>query len=425
MHRFQYVRNDQRALLNCQGAGQIHQGDVDFGQTLATSRTIRGTRPILLRVPLPRNYRWLGGTLDSDASARSQNLSDRQPYNTSQSGWQDTVDLLRLLQGDYEGARRQLQKVSQTLSESQSVLNERIQYALFRAAGHDTMCLFPYRVGAAASSLGRATLGSPVSLKHVPLRARLDVRCLGTFELSWAGKPVAKWGSTKAKALIEYMMARPREPVIKDALMEALWPNCDPQSANNNLKAAVHALRQTLAAAAGSADTALIVFVQGSYVLNREIEMWVDVEEFEKHWAAGRQFEREGRTHDAIREFKLAETLYRGDYLQDEPYEEWTILQREALRDNYLAILGKLAEHALQEDDYEDAIAYAQKILAHDSCREDAFRWMMRSHSRLGQRSRAIRWFELCRRATRAGLDTEPDRETQDLYRLLLNNEPI
>ena len=56
---------------------------------------------------------------------------------------------------------------------------------------------------------------------------------------------------------------------------------------------------------------------------------------------------------------------------------------------------------------------------------KDAYRQLMRCYSRLGQRNRALRWYEICRRTIQAELDVTPDQETTALYHQLLRNEPI
>jgi len=345
----------------------------------------------------------------------------------SDSGWRDTIDLLKLVQDDYIGARKQLEIVSQTLAEREALVNERLQYALLEATGYHTMCLVPYRIGFGVATLGKATLGGthipgPITLSK---KQALQVRCLGKFTLYCNGKTIGKWQSVKAKSLFQYLMTRPREPVAKEVLMEILWPDCDPQSANNNLKSAIHGLRRTLEQLPDEDSLNPVQFAQGRYMVDPDVDLWLDVEEFEKHWTAGRRLEKEGRIAEAMHEFEASEQLYRGDYLQDEIYEEWTLLRREALRDIYMAILNRLADHALEENDYQGCIGYCQKILGKDSCREDAYRKLMQSYSRLGQRNRAIRWYEICRRIVYTELDTTPDSETEDLYHKLLNNTLI
>ena len=342
------------------------------------------------------------------------------------SQWQDTIRLLRLVRSDYQGVRKQLDTVSHTLAEGEALVSQRLQHALLSSEGFRTLCLVPYTARIIGSRMGKAILGETAQPSGLPEPVRLEVRCLGRFEVSSGWQRIERWQSAKAKSVFQYLMSRPREPVIKDVLMETIWPGCDPQAANNNLKTAMHGLRQTISSLFCKKESfPHVLFVQGSYLTNPEIELWVDVEEFEQHWMLGRRLEKEGKMTEAIQEFQLAEELYRGDYLEDEPYEEWTLLRREALKDIYVIILSKLAEYSMKTADYESHIVYCQKILARDSCHEEAYRWLIRSYVRLGQRHRAQQWYNLCVATLKRELDSMPDCETISLYHQLLHQDPI
>lgn len=340
--------------------------------------------------------------------------------------WQDSIRLLRLVQRDYQGARKQLEQVSQTLAEREARVNEQLQYVLWVSGDYRTLSLVPDGADSRVSRIGQAVLGKISTPKMIIETTHLNVSCLGRFEINSEWGRVQRWHSVKAKSVLQYILNRPREPVIKDVLMETLWPDCSPQAAGNNLKAAIYGLRRTLGQLSqGKENSPYVLFVQGSYLLNPEIELWVDVEEFERHWLAGRLQEREGKGDEAVREYRMAETLYRGDYLEEEPYEEWTLLRRESLKDTYLIILGKLADYSMDTGDYEDCILYCQKIMTKDPCREDAYRRLMRCYSRLGRKNRALRWYQICQKTIQVELDTTPDAATTSLYQKLLNNEPI
>jgi DNA-binding SARP family transcriptional activator len=340
--------------------------------------------------------------------------------------WQDTIQLLKLVRSDYQGVRAHLETVSRTLAGRESIVNQRLEYALRLTTGYRTLCLAPAGSYRQDSLIGKTVLGQVPTIDSLPCAIRLNIRCLGSFEVSSEWKRVERWQSVKAKSLLACLMTKPREPMARETLMEALWPECDPQAAGNNLKTAMHGLRQTLNRLFNTTKNyPYVLYIQGSYLINPEIDLWVDVEELEKHWAAGRRLEREGRISEAIHEYEAAEALYRGDYLNDEPYEDWTLLRREALDDTYVSILGKLADHAIKTTDYESGIIYCQKILDRDRCREDAYRRLMRCYSRLGQRNRALRWYEICRQTIKTELDTSPDHETNHLYQQLLEDSPI
>jgi len=254
----------------------------------------------------------------------------------------------------------------------------------------------------------------------------LRIRCLGNFCVQVSGQTIDHWRSSRARSVLKYLITRGRRPVSKDVLMEALWPGWDPPHANDNLKAAVRTLREALGSACGRPGTdSWVLYRGGSYLLNPEVDLWVDVEQFESHWQAGRQLEKEARVDEAVSEFESAVKLYGGDYLEDDLYEDWTLLHREGLKDTYLAMLGRLADHSLRTADYHGCIAYCQKILLKDHCREDAFQRLICCHSRLGQRNRAITWYRLCEATVRSELGIEPSAPTVRLYQRLLGDEHV
>jgi DNA-binding SARP family transcriptional activator len=344
----------------------------------------------------------------------------------STSQWQDTIRLLRLVQSDYQGVREQLETVSHKLAERETLVSQRIHNALLASEGFRPLSLIQETAAFVGSRMGKTMLGAPLLSAAAPGLMRLEVRCLGRFDVSSGWQRIERWQSAKAKSVFQYLMSRPREPIVKDVLMDIIWPECDAQAASNNLKVAIHGLRQTIGRLFHDNESfPHVLFLQGSYQTNPEIQLWVDVEEFEKHWILGRRLEKEGKVAAAMHEFETAEALYGGDYLEDEPYQEWTLLRREALKDTYLIILSKLAAYSMMTADYETSIIHCQKILAKDSCREDAYRWLMCCYSRLGQRNHALRWYDICRRTVQSELDATPDHQTTSLYQSLLRDESI
>ena len=339
---------------------------------------------------------------------------------------QDTLQLLELIEIDYQGARKQLESIGRTLAEREALVKQRIQNVRVSSAGGSCLCLMSYQSPTMGNQLGTAVLGIAQKELEIPKLIRLEIYCLDGFQVSSRGNKIERWESIKARSLFQYLMTRPRKSVAKEVLMEALWPDCDPKVASNNLKAAMHGLRQTFGNLLDMEQNfPYIIYTQGTYQVNPEILIWLDVEQFEQHWETGRRFQLEGKEAEAMREFKLAEEMYKGDYLADDPYEDWTLLRREALQDMYLHVLSKLAESYLNNADYEGSIIYSLKVLDKDTCREDAYQRIMRCYNRLGLRNRAIRWYEICKKAIEAELDTTPDKETCNLYQKLLNNEPI
>lgn len=342
--------------------------------------------------------------------------------------YETAIWLLSQLQGYYSLTRKELQEIGSHSGERETLAAEQLRTTLAaietisaNREGRVRVCLPRERQNLLFAP--ECVVSQPMALELTPT---IQICCLGGFQVSVGWNIIERWRSIKAKSLLKYLVAQQGQSVSKDALMESLWPGCEPSLASNNLKAAVHALRQTLSLAHGTGDNfAWVLFHDGNYRINPEVDMCVDVEQFDYHWRVGRQSEKKGKLAEALQEYETAESLYKGDYFEDDLYEVWTSLRREALKDAYVAILGRLADYAMQTADYEGCIVYCQRILAKDECREDAYRRLMCCHSRLEQRNRAIRWYRLCEKTIRSELDVCPDHHTVELYQKLLNDEYI
>jgi two-component SAPR family response regulator len=251
-----------------------------------------------------------------------------------------------------------------------------------------------------------------------PGDAPIAIHCLGTFRFHVNGRPVEGWRSTKARALFLYLVNHRGRPIPRDTLIQALWPNPDAIASGTSLKVAVHALRQTLRQL-GIDSSSLAVQAHGcGYVLNAS-DLWIDVEEFDRCFTLGRAFEIQGRTPRSLTLYARAADLYRGDFLE-ELSDDWPMFRREALKDQYLYVLSRLAKAAVASRDYQGGIVRCQEILAKDRCREDAYRLLMICHAHLGQRSRVRAWYDFCVQTLQTELDCGPELETERVFRLAL-----
>ena len=251
----------------------------------------------------------------------------------------------------------------------------------------------------------------------------LAVYCLGPFRIYLYEGMITNWPSGKGKGIFKYMVANRGRPILKDILMDVFWRNADPEAARNNLNVAIYGLRQALRAA--RPDFPYILFQNGQYLLNPDMVVWADFEQFIQQYEAGQRLERRGKLAEALSEYETAESLYQGDFLEEDRYEDWLIPQRESLKDRYLVILDRLSGYYLEEKRYTPCIQLCHKILVKDECREDIHRRLMRCYSWQGQRSLALRQYHLCVDALARVLDISPMQETLALCEQIRNREAV
>jgi DNA-binding SARP family transcriptional activator len=262
---------------------------------------------------------------------------------------------------------------------------------------------------------------STASANEVERRHTLKVRLLGRFEVAIDDQTVGSWDSPRGLALFKYLLTHRASPSARDVLMDVFWPAVSPDQARNRFHVALSALRRSLRAIG---DVPVVVFSEGAYGINPDLDLQVDVDEFEQWVESADRAQREDDSGVATACYEQAVALYRGDLLAESPYEDWALLPREALRVSYLDVLDRLLALHSAHGSLGPCIAVAQLILQQDACREDAHRMLMRCYTQQGRVHEALRQFELCSRALALTLDSSPSNATVELYRSIRSGRP-
>lgn len=246
----------------------------------------------------------------------------------------------------------------------------------------------------------------------VPGGATLEIQCLGRFSVRLRGEPLLTRTSGKSVGILKYLATRPTYAATREQIMEALWGESDAEAASNRLRVAVHGLRRMLPP---HLSPNLMLYQDGLYRIDPSYEIVVDVQRFTELWERADRIEQAGFADQAAALYREAELLYRGDFLEEDLYEDWANIRRESLRDAYLTLEFRLAWLAMDRGDYAACIDRAAKIIERDTCNEEAYALLIRSHAARGNLARAMRWYELCELALAAELDARPSRELRQL----------
>lgn len=246
----------------------------------------------------------------------------------------------------------------------------------------------------------------------------LNARVLGKFSLIARGPAVAAWNGTKGQSIFKYLLAQPGRAVHKEVLMELLWPDGDPEASRRSLHQAVYSLRKTLRDI--DPEGSHVLFENDCYLLSPDLDIWVDAREFEARATTGLRLERAGRIDAAQSEYLRANDLFRGPYLEDSLYDDWSVDERQRLWSLFLDVAWHLGEFLLAERRYEESLALSQKVYAMDPCNEKAVRLMMRCYNERGQRELAVRQFAILEDRLQRDLGTAPSAITRQLLQDIL-----
>jgi DNA-binding SARP family transcriptional activator len=249
----------------------------------------------------------------------------------------------------------------------------------------------------------------------MPIRIHL----LGRFEVYRDSAPIppAEWRGQKPRDLLKILLLAQGRYVSSDQLCEWLWPGVDPESAGANLRSTVSDLRKLLEPElARGRDSTYVLTRHEGYAFDLTAPLSLDLADFERATAA---------TTRAGLESAL--TLYRGDLLEEDPYAEWALAERQRLRELRLSTIVRLIEqHITGGDDlYPKAVALCEQALAIDAGRETVWRNLMRAHALNGDRAAALNAFDRCRAALSRDLGVDPLPETTALHEAILRGEIV
>jgi DNA-binding SARP family transcriptional activator len=233
----------------------------------------------------------------------------------------------------------------------------------------------------------------PPSINGKHRHARLSVQALGPLRVtSEDGSLTGDWVSQRPGQLFKFLLTERHRAVPVEAIADGVWQNASFHT-RNTVRHCVHLLRTNLEPEAGRHNRSpYIVAEKGGYRLNRDL-VSVDVDEFEKAATDGLRALDKGDSATAVRRFKTAVELYGGDYLEDEPYAEWTLLERERLRDAVTVALRALAE--LCSNDTATALAYLERLAAMEPFDPEIQRQLMGFLIAQGRRTRAARQYQI------------------------------
>lgn len=246
----------------------------------------------------------------------------------------------------------------------------------------------------------------------------LQVRFFGHFEILCNGEPVGLGRNGKALAIFKYLLAHRDRRLSRDHLMESLWPESTPNKARSLLNVAICTLRRLLNDCSAGLQN-YILLEEGYYRLCPTVWVVTDVDEFDRRYEQGCRLEKINRIEGAA-EYERAIELYRGDYLLDHLYEDWTMVERERLSNAYVDMLEQLAMYYKQTEQLQKRIQLCYRILKKDRSHENSHLLLTEAYALIGSYGRALHQYRLFKGVLKSTHGTEPSVETEERFEKVL-----
>lgn len=251
----------------------------------------------------------------------------------------------------------------------------------------------------------------------------LEFRILGPLEVVRSTSTV-ELPAPRARRVLAALLLRPRELVTTDSLIENLWGDAPPQTAENTLQVYVSQLRKVLEPERGPRGEARVLEHRaGGYVLHVAPDQ-LDASRFERLAAEGRSALEGDEAERASEVLRSALSLWRGDALAEFAYDDFARDESSRLTELRLAALEDRVAADLALGRHRSLVPELDTLTSAHPERERLHELAMLALYRCGRQSEALDHFRRTRERLLDELGLEPGPALQELERAILRQDP-
>ena len=243
----------------------------------------------------------------------------------------------------------------------------------------------------------------------------MEFRVLGSLEVVDHDGQVAL-GAPKQRALLAVLLLHRGEPVSADRLIDELWGERPPASANKIVQGYVSNLRKVLG------DGRLVTQGRG-YTLRIEPGQ-TDVDRFEALVARGRRALADGDALTAGAVLREALAVWRGPALSDFAYQPFAQAAIARLEESRLVVLEDRIDADLASGEHARLVGELEALVHEHPLRERLQGQLMLALYRSGRQADALETYHTARDRVIDELGLEPGPELKELERAILAQDP-
>lgn len=242
-----------------------------------------------------------------------------------------------------------------------------------------------------------AAWGDDLTMRLAP---RIWIEDLGPISLR-VGDRVIDGRSVRRKALglLVFLASQQRGSATPDQMIDSLWPDLDPEAAQNSMHQTIYFLRRVL-------EPAYRAGVSPEYLHFDSDVVWLDPGLVScRSWRCRDLLRRRVESQSAVEELL---TAYAGRFAQDFIYEEWSSSYRDGLHAQYLSIVERAVSGAIGHSDIGWRLWVGQQALRVDPDADAIEALVIRLYRALGANAAAAEQYAHYATTLRDQLGVEP-----------------
>jgi DNA-binding SARP family transcriptional activator len=181
----------------------------------------------------------------------------------------------------------------------------------------------------------------------------------------------------KALALLCFLLAQPKMSATRDQVLDALWPDQDPEQAANSLHQTVYFLRRVF-------EPEYVEDLSPGYLHHDPDVLWLDSDLITSR---SHEYRRIAASIGALATPAQAERvseIYSGRFALDFTYEEWAAPIRDSMHARYLEIVERAVTHDADTGQIDRAMHLAQRAIEIDPQLDEVEKTVIRLYTLVG-----------------------------------------
>lgn len=213
-------------------------------------------------------------------------------------------------------------------------------------------------------------------------------------------------------SFFQYLTVFHQRGVNQDELIEVLWGDSESANPANTLKTLLHRGRAALEGLGFPDGKQVLLYRRGVYSWSTEVELKLDIEEFDALYDAARD---KGAPELALE----AIALYQGDFLPSATGSPWAVSMRTFYHTRFLKTCNGVARYLLEQKRFGEAGNICRQATTIDPFDETGHLLLMRALAEEGEIQAAIQHYTEVADMFMDQLGVRPSEEMEALYREL------
>ena len=247
---------------------------------------------------------------------------------------------------------------------------------------------------------------------------KLYVQMFGRFAFTYADRSIVCNG-TRSKVIwniLAYLISHRGKIVSTEDLISIVWKPEKNDNPTGAMRTAIHRARQMLTELTENEDCRFLVSKNGGYMWDPDVDVSIDVEEFDKLISSVRD------DAECTKTCLAALDIYNGKFLSMQSAEMWVMPMQTYYHNLYESLIEKVIPSLERTGRNEEGVAICRKALQIDPYSEKIHQYLMRFLLVLDERSEVMKVYEDMSKLLLTTFGVMPDQESRALYREALQS---